>query len=248
MLDLQFERDLAVLFAQSHGHQDYAEYQAPADELRAAAAKVRALSVIPETEHFEHAWISHVVELVSDAAARPAVRRLVSQSLDEAAVARGLLLRPHWHCPRCGSPGSQWTAGCWQTFCVHPGPAARAHWDHCRVASHRELLTLMVSEGYERVGALAAGRQLRNLQADWRRLLRDVPQSLAADLDRWASDVHDAHSARAAEILEVAARLGNAVRLDGVLEPESLLSDAIQTAEFEHATSTNGGHARLESA
>lgn len=237
MLDLHFQRDRACLFAQSPGHQDYAQYEAPAQDLRAAQAELRALVAIRENEHFEHAWIMRVTELAADPAGQPTLRRFLSQSLDGEALARGLLLRAHWHCPICGSPGSQWGPGCWQTFCTHAGPVRRAHWDHCRVADRDELLTLMVSEGYERIGALASGAELRYLQASWHGLLRRVPEPLFSELDRWARDVHDAHAARAAEILEVAARLGNAIDLDGDLDPEDLLTAAIQTAEYRSAAS-----------
>ena len=214
------------------GQQDYAQYQAPAQDVRAAQAELRALLAVRANEHFEHAWITCVTELAAEPAGQPAVRRFLSQSLDEAALARGLLLRAHWHCPTCGSPGSQWAPGCWQTFCAQAGPVRRAHWDHCRVAARDELLTLMVSEGYERVGALASGAELHSLQAVWHRLLHRVPAPLAADLDRWARDLHDAHTARAAEILELAARLGHAIDLDGDLDPEALLTAAIRAAGF----------------
>ena len=230
MLEVRYDHDRAFVFAQSPAHDDYAEYEAPARELRAAVAELRDISALVETERFEHAWITRVVELVSDAAARPAVRRFLSQALDEAAVARGLLLQTHWHCPACGSPGSQWSPGCWQGFCARGGAAPRAHWDHCRVASRHELLTLMVSEGYDRVGALAGAAQIRNLLARGHRLVRDAPEPLAGSLRRWIDDFQDAHAARGAEILEVAARLGNAIELEGNLNPAHKLAAAIRAA------------------
>ena len=235
LLDLHFDGDAAHLFAQSPDHDDYAEYLSSARALRAAAAELRTLARIRPLEHFEHAWISRVLELVADPDAEPAVRRYVSQSCDQLAIERGALLTGHWHCPACGSPGSQWSPGCAQTFCTHPAPERRAHWDHCRVTTRDDLLTLMISEGYERVGRLSAAAELQTLQASFRRLLERAPTPLAAEFDRWSRDVHDAHAARAAEILEVAARLGSAVDLDGELMPERLLQSAMAATGYQAA-------------
>ncbi len=162
----------------------------------------------------------------------PGIRRYISQAFDDEAVARGLLLRGHWHCPRCGSPGSQWSAGCLSAACPHPGPTGDAQWDHCRVATRDDLLTLMVSEGYQRAGPLASGGDVKVLDAEWQTLLRGAPPALAAELSRWAERLHDAYAARTTDALMFAARLGHAVTFADELDPERQLESALSTAGY----------------
>ncbi len=227
MIDAQFRDGRGLLIAQSEGHEDYGRYETPAPALRAAEREFQDIVSLRQNEHFEHAWISRVLACVADPSVPAAVRRYLSQGLDEAAVERGLLLQPHWHCPQCGSPGSQWGPGCALAYCPHEPPVRRSHWDYCRVAARHELLTLVVSEGYDRVGALAGAAELLSLNAAWRRFVPRLPEPLSSELQDWVRDVHDAHAARAAEILDVSARLGNALDLRGPLDPERLLADAL---------------------
>ena len=230
MLDVQIDGAAAVVTAQSEGHADKVRHAVPTATLRAAMARTRAGLRAEAFERFEHAWVSQVMAAVTDARLAPGIRRYVSQAFDDEALARGLLLRGHWHCPRCGSPGSQWSAGCLAAACPHPPPTSDAQWDHCRVATRDDLLTLMVSEGYQRAGSLASGDDVKALDAEWRGLLRGAPPALAADLSRWVARLHEAYAARTTDALMFAARLGHAVTFAEGLDPERQLDAALSAA------------------
>ena len=232
MLDVQIDGAAAVITAQSEGHADKARYAVPTPALRAAMEQTRGALSLEEFERFEHAWVSQVIGAVTDARAAPGIRRYISQAFDDEALSRGLLLRGHWHCPRCGSPGSQWSAGCLAATCPHPGPASDAQWDHCRVASRDDLLTLMVSEGYQRAGSLAAGDDVKALDAEWQTLRRGAPPALAAELSRWVERLHEAYAARTTDALMFAARLGHAIDLANELDPERQLESALSAAGY----------------
>jgi len=232
VLDVQIDGAAAVITAQSDGHDDKARYAVPTRALRAAMAQTRGALRLKEFERFEHAWVSQVMAAVTDARAAPGIRRYISQAFDDEALSRGLLLRGHWHCPRCGAPGSQWSAGCLAATCPHPGPTGDAQWDHCRVATHDDLLTLMVSEGYQRAGPLASGDDVKALDAEWRTLLRGAPTPLAAELSRWIERLHDAYAARTTDALMFAARLGHAITLDDELDPSRQLEAALSAAGY----------------
>lgn len=232
MLDVQIDGAAAVITAQSEGHADKARYAVPARALRAAMAQTREALGLEEFERFEHAWVSQVLGAVTDARVAPGIRRYISQAFDDEALARGLLLQGHWHCPRCGSPGSQWSAGCLAATCPHPAPSSDAQWDHCRVATQDDLLTLMVSEGYQRAGRLASGADVQALDAEWQTLLREAPPALTADLSRWVARLHDAYAARTTDALMFAARLGHAITLDDELDPERQLESALSAAGY----------------
>ena len=232
MLDVQIDGAAAVITAQSEGHADKARYAVPTGALRSAMAQTRDGLRLEDFERFEHAWVSQVMAVVTDARAAPGIRRYVSQAFDDEALSRGLLLQGHWHCPRCGSPGSQWSAGCLAAACPHPGPTGDAQWDHCRVATRDDLLTLMVSEGYQRAGRLASGGDVKALDAEWRTLLRGAPPALAAELSRWAERLHEAYAARTTDALVFAARLGHAITLADALDPERQLESALSAAGY----------------
>ena len=172
MLDVQVDGPAAVVTAQSP-----ATPTRPAMPCRRRRCAPRSWQIRPGLrlevfERFEHAWVCQVMAAATDAQAAPGIRRYVSQAFDDEALARGLLLQGHWHCPRCGTPGSQWSAGCRVAACPQPPPTSDAHWDHCRVATRDELLTLMVSEGYQRAGPLASGADVEALDTEWQALLR----------------------------------------------------------------------------
>jgi len=230
VLDVQIDGAAAVITAQSEGHADKARYAVPTAALRSAMAQTRDGLGLKEFERFEHAWVSQVMGAVTDARVAPGIRRYISQVFDDEALARGLLLQGHWHCPRCGSPGSQWSAGCLAAACPHPAPTSDAQWDHCRVATLDDLLTLMVSEGYQRAGRLASGVDVEALDAEWRTLLRGAPPALAGELSRWVARLHDAYAARTTDALMFAARLGYAITLADELDPERQLESALSAA------------------
>lgn len=233
MLDVQIDGAAAVITAQSEGHADKARYAVPTPALRAAMSQTRAGLQCQEFERFEHAWVSQVMAAVTDARMAPGIRRYISQAFDDEALARGLLLQGHWHCPRCGSPGSQWSAGCLAAACPHPAPTSDAQWDHCRVATRDELLTLMVSEGYQRAGPLASGADIEALDAEWQTLLRGAPPAVPADaLSRWATRLHEAYAARTTDALMFAARLGQAIAVAEELDPERQLTAALAAAGY----------------
>ena len=104
----------------------------------------------------------------------------------------------------------------------------------CRVATRDELLTLMVSEGYQRAGPLASGADVEALDTEWQALLREAPPALAAELSRWATRLHEAYAARTTDALMFAARLGHALSFADGLDPERQLSEALSAAG--HAT------------
>ena len=232
MLDVQVDGPAAVVTAQSAGHADKARHAVPTAALRAAIAQIRPGLHLEMFERFEHAWVCQVMAAATDAQAAPGIRRYVSQAFDDEALARGLLLQGHWHCPRCGTPGSQWSAGCRVAACPQPPPTGDAHWDHCRVATRDELITLMVSEGYQRAGPLASGADVEALDTEWQALLRGAPPALAAELGRWAARLHDAYAARTTDALMFAARLGHALSFADGLEPERQLSEALSAAGY----------------
>ena len=87
------------------------------------------------------------------------------------------------------------------------------------VATRDDLLTLMVSEGYQRAGSLASGGDVQALDAEWQTLLRGAPPALAAELTRWVARLHDAYAARTTDALMFAARLGHAITLADELDP-----------------------------
>ena len=71
----------------------------PADH-QAASCAVRQTLREHDSVRFERAAIAASAELGKTAMkSQPAHRRYLSQSLDQEAVRRGLLLRAHWHCP-----------------------------------------------------------------------------------------------------------------------------------------------------
>ena len=232
MLDVQIDGAAAVITAQSEGHADKARYAVPTAALRSAMAQTREALRLEEFERFEHAWVSQVMSAVTDARVAPGIRRYISQAFDDEALARGLLLQGHWHCPRCGSPGSQWSAGCLAATCPHPAPTGDAQWDHCRVATRDDLLTLMVSEGYQRAGRLASGADVQALDAEWQTLLRGAPPALAPELSRWVARLHDAYAARTTDALMFAARLGDAITLADEIDPERQLETALSDAGY----------------
>ncbi|MDE2768111.1 MAG: hypothetical protein OXO54_13725 [Chloroflexota bacterium] len=222
-----------TLQARTPGHDDAAEYAfAPAD-YEALHRTVEQTLAEAEPARFERACLAALAGLSDEDEASPAQRRYVSQSLDEEAVRRGLLLRAHWHCPRCGAPGSQWTPGCLRIVCDEPAPTSLAHWDLCRVASADELLTLMVSEGYERIGASAHSARLRRLRFDLTALLRSCRPGLARRLTRWAEEADEVHAVRATDMLDLAARLGTRLQAGPDSTPEADLTAALTSAQAE---------------
>lgn len=233
MLDVQIDGAAAVITAQSTGHADKARYAVPTAALRSAMAQTRDGIRLEEFERFEHAWVSQVMGAVTNPRTPPGIRRYISQAFDDEALARGLLLQGHWHCPRCGSPGSQWSVGCLAATCPQPGPVSDAQWDHCRVATRDDLLTLMVSEGYQRAGRLASGGDVKALDAERRTLMRRAPPALAAELSRWAERLHEAYAARTTDALMFAARLGHAITLAHELDPEGQLESALSAAGYD---------------
>ena len=152
VLAIRRHHERPTLTARTPGHDDAAEYPFTAADHQSANRTVKQTLRETDPDRFQRAAIAAVAATGSDDDLSPAHRRFVSQSLDLEAVRRGLLLRAHWHCPQCGAPGSQWTPGCLRTVCGQPAPDRLAHWDLCRIASADELLTLMVSEGYARIG------------------------------------------------------------------------------------------------
>lgn len=222
-----------TLQARTPGHDDAAEYAfAPADyEVAHHTVEQTQLKAAPS--QFERACLAALAGLSDEDEASPAQRRYVSQSLDEEAVRRGLLLRAHWHCPRCGAPGSQWTPGCLRIVCDEPAPKSLAHWDLCRVASADELLTLMVSEGYERIGASAHSARLRRLRFDLTALLRSCRPGLARRLTRWAEEADEVHAVRATDMLDLAARLATRLQAGPDSTPEADLTAALTSAQAE---------------
>ncbi len=216
MLTIQRHDGRLMFLARTPGHDDAATHGFASADLAAARDAVAQALRETDTDRFERAWTKAVADLSRGTEVSPALRRYVSQRLDEEAVRRGLLLRPHWHCPQCGAPGSQWTPGCLRVACDEPAPERLAHWDVCRVASADELLTLMVSEGYERIGAEGHAARLRRLRFDLTSLLRACRPGLARRLTRWAEEANEIHAVRATEMLDLAARLAPGFRRDPI--------------------------------
>ncbi len=233
MLTIQRHDGRFVLQARTPGHHDAATHGFASADLAAARDAVAQALREPDVDRFERAWTKAVADLSRGTEVSPALRRYVSQRLDEEAVRRGLLLRAHWHCPQCGGPGSQWTPGCLRIVCPEPAPERLAHWDLCRVASADELLTLMVSEGYERIGASTHAARLRRLRFDLTALLRTCRPSLARRLTRWAEEADEIHAVRAAEMLDLAARLGTRIHAGPDSTPEADLTSALTSAQVQ---------------
>jgi hypothetical protein len=229
VLTIQRHQGRLTLTAHTPGHDDAAEYPLTPDDHQAARQTVREILRLSDPARFERACLAAVAS--RDDGAAPAYRRFVSQSLDEESVRRGLLIRAHWHCPRCGAPGSQWTPGCLRTECDQPAPERLSHWDLCRVASADELLTLMVSEGYTRIRASAHASRLRRLKYDLTALLRDCRPGLARRLTRWAAEADEVHATRATEMLDLAARLGARIHARPDSTPEADLTLALTGAQ-----------------
>ena len=219
-----------TLQARTPGHDDAAEYAFTPADYDAARRTVKQTLLEAEPSRFERACLAALAGSSDGDAMSSARRRYVSQRLDEEAVRRGVLLRAHWHCPQCGAPGSQWTPGCLRVVCPEPSPERLAHWDLCRVASADELLTLMVSEGYERIGASAHTARLRRLRFDLTALLRKCRPSLARRLTRWAEEADEIHAVRATEMLDLAARLGTRIHAGPDSTPEADLTSALTGA------------------
>ena len=231
VLTIRRRHERLILTARTPGHDDAAEYLfAPADHKAARRTVQRTLDET-DPDLFQRACLAAVAAAGRDAGVAPAYRRFVSQRLDQEAVRRGLLLRPHWHCPRCGAPGSQWTPGCLRIACEQPAPQRLAHWDLCRVASADELRTLMASEGYERIAAVAHAARLRRLRFDLTSLLRECRPALARRLTRWAEEADQVHAVRAAEMLDLAARLGARIHAGPESIPEADLTAALTSAQ-----------------
>ena len=222
-----------MLLARTPGHDDAATHEFARADLESARDAVAQALRETDADRFERARVKAAADMSRGTDVSPAFRRYVSQRLDEEAVRRGLLLRAHWHCPRCGAPGSQWTAGCLRVACDEPAPERLAHWDVCRVASADELLTLMVSEGYERIGAEAHAARLRRLRFDLTSLLRACRPGLARRLTRWAEEANEIHAVRATEMLDLAARLGTRLHAGPDSTPEADLSAALTSAQAE---------------
>ena len=219
------------LIARTPGHDDQAQYPfTPADHQAASRAAQQTLRE-HDPVRFERAAIAALASSGGSDDVSPAHRRYLSQSLDQEAMRRGLLLRAHWHCPRCGAPGSQWTPGCLRTACDQPAPERLAHWDLCRVASPDELLTLMVSEGYARIGAASHAARLRRLRFDLTALLRQCRPGLARRLTRWAREADEVHAVRATDMLDLAARLGARIHAGPDSKPEVELTLALTSAQ-----------------
>ena len=231
VLTIQRQDGRLTLKARTPGHDDAAEYALAPVDYDAARQKVQQTLHETEPARFERACMAAVAGLGSEDDKSPALRRYVSQRLDQEAVRRELLLRAHWHCPQCGAPGSQWTPGCLRIACDEPAPERLAHWDLCRVASADELLTLMVSEGYERIGASPHAARLRRLRFDLTALLRACRPGLARRLTRWAEEADEAHAIRATEMLDLAARLGARIHAGPDSTPEADLTAALTSAQ-----------------
>ena len=231
MLTIQRLNGRVTLTARTPGHDDAAVYEFRPADYQAARRTVERTLREAEPSRFERAWTAAVAGPGGTRDVAPAYRRYVSQSLDHEAVRRGLLLRAHGHCPRCGGPGSQWTPGCLRIACDKPAPESLAHWDLCRVASADELLTLMVSEGYERIGAAAHAARLRRLRFDLTALLRTCRPGLARRLTRWAEEADEVHAVRATEMLDLAARLGTRLTAGPDSTPEADLTAALTSAQ-----------------
>lgn len=231
VLTIQRQNGRMILRARTPGHDDAAAYAlGPADHESARRIVERTLRE-SEPAQFERACMAAVSGSAGGNDVAPAYRRYVSQRLDEACVRRGLLLRAHWHCPQCGAPGSQWSSGCLRIDCDEPAPKHLAHWDLCRVASTDELLTLMVSEGYARIGAAAHAARLRRLRFDLTALLRDCRPTLERRLTRWAHEADEVHAVRATEMLDLAARLGARIQAGPDSTPEADLTAALASAQ-----------------
>ena len=222
-----------TLTARTPGHHDAAEYAFTLAEYEAARRTVERALGEAEPSRFERACLAALAGSSDGEDLSPAQRRYVSQRLDEESVRRGLLLRAHWHCPQCGGPGSQWTPGCPRIVCPEPAPERLAHWDLCRVASADELLMLMVSEGYERIGAAAHAARLRRLRFDLTALLRKCRPSLARRLTGWAEEADEIHAVRATEMLDLAARLGTRIHAGPDSTPEADLTSALTSAQVQ---------------
>lgn len=227
-----------TLRARTPGHDDAAEYAFTPAGYEAAHRAVERTLAEAEPSRFERACLAALAGSSDKDDVSPAQRRYVSQRLDEEAVRRGVLLRAHWHCPQCGAPGSQWTPGCLRIVCDEPPPEALAHWDLCRVASADELLTLMVSEGYERIGAASHAARLRRLRFDLTALLRTCRPGLARRLTRWAAEADEVHAVRATEMLDLAARLGARIHAGADSTPEADLTAALTSAQAQPAGAT----------
>lgn len=222
-----------TLQARTPGHDDAAEYAFTPAAYEAAYRTVDQTLLETEPSRFERACLAALAGSSDGDDMSPAQRRYVSQRLDEEAVRRGVLLRAHWHCRQCGAPGSQWTPGCLRIVCPEPAPERLAHWDLCRVASADELLTLMVSEGYERIGASAHASRLRRLRFDLTALLRKCRPGLARRLTRWAEEADEIHAVRATEMLDLAARLGARIHAGPDSTPEADLTSALTSAHVQ---------------
>ncbi len=233
MLTIQGQDERLILQARTPGHDDAAAYAlSPADRESSRRMVDRTLRE-SAPDRFERACMAAMSRWARGNDVAPAYRRYVSQRLDEECVRRGLLLRAHWHCPQCGAPGSQWTAGCLRVACDEPAPERLAHWDVCRVASADELLTLMVSEGYERIGAEAHAARLRRLRFDLTSLLRACRPGLARRLTRWADEADEIHAVRSTEMLDLAARLGSRLHAGPDSIPEADLNAALTSVQTE---------------
>ena len=231
MLKIERLNGRVTLRARTPGHDDAAEYAFTPADYEAAHCAVEQTLREAEPSRFERACIAALTGAKGEADVSAAHRRYVSQRLDQEAVRRGLLLRAHWHCPQCGAPGSQWTPGCLRIACTVPAPERLAHWDLCRVASADELLTLMVSEGFERIGAAAHTARLRRLRFDLTVLLRKCRPGLARRLTRWAEEANEAQAVRATEMLDLAARLGARIQAGPESTPEADLTAALTSAQ-----------------
>ena len=234
MLEIRRHQGRSTLHARTPGHDDAAEYPLTPASQRAACHTVQKARRQTDPTRFERACLAAVAAAGGNDLS-PAHRRYVSQSLDEEAIRRGLLLRAHWHCPECGAPGSQFTPGCLRTACDQPAPERLAHWDLCRVASADELLTLMVTEGYERIGAASHAARLRRLRFDLTALLRQCRPGLARRLTCWAQEADEVHAVRATEMLDLAARLGTRIAARPDSRPEADLTVALTSAQAQPA-------------
>ena len=235
MLTIRRRDGRLTLTARTPGHDDAAAYPFAAADYAAARRRLRQTLRESDPQRFERACLAVVAGPGGGEDIAPAHRRYLSQRLDQEAVRRGWLLRAHWHCPRCGAPGSQWTPGCLRIACDQPAPERLAHWDLCRVASADELLTLMVSEGYERIGAASHAARLRRLRFDLTALLRQCRPGLACRLTRWAEEADEVHAVRATEMLDLAARLGARIQAGPESTPEADLTAALTSAQTESA-------------
>lgn len=243
MLTILRHQERLTLSAHTPGHDDAAEYAFTDSDHRAAEHAVNQAIRETDPARFQRAALAAVAAAGADDKVSPAYRRFVSQTLDQEAVRRSLLLRSHWHCPQCGAPGSQWTPGCLRTACQQSAPERLSHWDLCRVASADELLTLMVSEGYARIGAAAHAGRLRRLRFDLTALLRECRPGLARRLTRWAREADEVHAVRATEMLDLAARLGARIQARPDSTPEADLTFALTSAQAQSAGATQKDHA-----